>query len=305
MPDAETSRRANGPIAFTLLILTWSSAPLFLKHFTQFLDGWTVNGIRYSVAALIWLPFLVMQQRRGKVTPGLYKAACIPAACHIISQVCWGLSPYHNDASIMHFIGRSTFLFMIVLSFLFLREERLLLRRPVFWLGVTGTIIGILSMYAGGARTGSTSPLGVALLLGTGLGWALYGVTVKKYLSVFGSRESFAVVSLYTVPVHLTLLFGVGEWQAMAGVQLQTWMLMLLAALLTTALAHVLLYEVLRQYGPIVSDGVFQLIPFGTVLGAYLLFGERLTALQWSGGLMLVAAAYALILAKRQAQRAS
>ncbi len=66
------------------------------------------------------------------------------------------------------------------------------------------------------------------------------------------------------------------------------------------AFVLVILTWALKRYGPIVTDGVFQLIPFMTVLGAYLLFGERLTALQWVGGCILIGAAYALLIAKRQ-----
>lgn len=307
MPTADsagvgsTLHGRHGTIAFILVILTWASMPLFLKHFTQFLDGWTVNGLRYGIAVLIWLPYLIVHIRSHALTPGIYKDAWIPAGCHIFGQVCWGLSPYHNDASIMHFIGRSTFLFMILFGFLLLHEERKLFVRPVFWLGVAGTIGGVLCMYAGGSEQGSTSLLGVLLLLGAGAGWAAYGVTVKKYMGRHSARLSFAVISMYTAPVLIAIMFLMGDWRLIGDLSVPTWGWMVLSAITGIAMAHVLLYVVLKQYGPIVSDGVFQLIPFITVLGAYVLFGERMTPLQWVGGLILIGAAYALLLAKREA----
>lgn len=298
--SAAPVQRNQGIIAFVLVILTWASMPLFLKYFTAFLDGWTVNGLRYGVAILIWLPFLLWHLQRRTVTPGIFKDACIPAAGHLMGQVCWGLSPYYNDASIMHFIGRSTFLFMIVFGFLLLHEERRLIVRPVFWVGVAGTVAGVICMYLGGARHGATSPLGVLLLLGAGAGWALYGVTVKKYMGRHSARLSFAVISLYSGPTLIALMFVFGDWRLIPTLTLSTWGWLVLSAATGIAMAHVLLYVALKRYGPIVTDGVFQLIPFMTVLGAYLLFGERMTALQWAGGFILIGAAYALLIAKRQ-----
>jgi drug/metabolite transporter (DMT)-like permease len=310
MPAAEAAGRGNttgpfqGALAFVLVILTWASMPLFLKYFTQFLDGWTVNGVRYAIATFLWLPYLLYYLRRGAITPGIYKDAWLPAVCHIFGQVCWGLSPYYNDASIMHFIGRSTFLFMILFGFLLLHEERRLIARPVFWFGVAGTVIGVVCMYIGGARHGGTSPLGVLLLLGAGAGWASYGVTVKKYMGRHSARLSFAVISLYTAPGLIAIMLLFGDWRQMAGLAVSTWGWLALSAVTGIAMAHVLLYVVLKKYGPIVSDGVFQLIPFLTVVGAYLLFGEHMTALQWLGGFILIGAAYALLLAKREASAA-
>jgi len=41
-------RKTRFPVVFVLglSVLCFSSVPLFLKHFTGFLDAWTVNGIR-------------------------------------------------------------------------------------------------------------------------------------------------------------------------------------------------------------------------------------------------------------------
>lgn len=290
-------------VAFVVVILTWASMPLLLKYFVAYLDAWTVNGVRYAMAVCMWLPYLFLCWRRGLLNRALFRDARVPAACHLFGQVCWGLSPYFNDASIMHFIGRSTFLFMIIFGFWLLQEERLLIRRSAFWVGVAGTIVGVFLMYKGGAAGGSTSLTGVLLLLGAGAGWASYGVTIKKYMQNHGARISFTVISLYTLPALLALMFWLGDWQEVFHISWVVWSWLAVSAVTAIALAHVLLYVVIKHYGPIVADGVFQLIPFLTVVGAYILFGERMTPMQWWGGLVLIGAAYALLLAKRAIHR--
>lgn len=300
-PLSPASRHA-GAAAFSLVILSWASMPLFLKYLTGYLDGWTVNGLRYTVSILLWTPFILIQIKRGAWVRSLWRDAWIPACGHAFGQVCWGLAPYHNDASIMHFIGRSTFLFMIVFSFLFLHEERKLIARPIFWLGVAGTVAGVLLMYFGGASHGGTSLTGVLLLLGAGAGWATYGVAVRRNMGYYSAPVTFGAISLYSAPVLLIMMFGLGDWRAAADLPLPAWGWLTLSAVTGITLAHVLLYVVIRRYGPIVSDGVFQLIPFLSVLGASLLFGERMSGLQWTGGLVMVGAAYALLAAKREAR---
>ncbi len=288
------------PAAFVLVVLSWASMPLFMKYFTGFMDGWTMNGLRYSTVLIIWSPYLLLKWRQKQFTPGIFRDARYPALAHLFGQVCWGLAPYFNDANMMHFIGRSTFLFMILFSFLILHEERRLIGRPVFWIGVFATISGVVLMYIGGARVGSTSPLGVLLLLGAGAGWAAYGVAIKKCMGAHSSRLSFGVIGLYTLPGIWLLMFVFGDWRVMADFDLPLWGWIALSGILGIALAHVLLYVVIKRYGPIVSDGVFQLIPFVTVVGAYLLFGETMTWLQWLGGFVLIGAISALLKAKRQ-----
>ena len=45
--------RAAGVVTILLTLVGWSSIPLFLKHFTHLIDGWTANGWRYAISALI------------------------------------------------------------------------------------------------------------------------------------------------------------------------------------------------------------------------------------------------------------
>lgn len=177
------------------------------------------------------------------------------------------------------------------------------MRQGAFWLGALGTVAGVLFMYQGGAEVGSTSIVGVLLLLGAGMGWAAYGVTIKKFMGAHGARQSFAVVSLYTAPGLWLMMALWGDSSVIAGLAWSTWGWLVLSAVLGIALAHVLLYVVVKQFGPIVSDGVFQLIPFVTVVGAYILFDEAMTGLQWIGGCVLILAAYALLLAKRRSMQ--
>ena len=100
-------------LAMAISIVGFSSVPLFLKHFTHHLDAWTVNGLRYGVAALIWSPVILSNALRANHQPIPWKAAIMPALFNTIGQVGWALAPYHNDAGLMGFVVRTSFLFAI------------------------------------------------------------------------------------------------------------------------------------------------------------------------------------------------
>ena len=97
--------------------------PIFLKHFAQTLDAWTVNGVRYSVGALFWLPFLLVldRQSNGKRPLGadrnVWRDAVVPSVVNIVGQAAFGVSPYFVPASTIGFVLRLSFLFTIVFGF--------------------------------------------------------------------------------------------------------------------------------------------------------------------------------------------
>ncbi len=300
MPCSEKTKLGRALPAFIILVLVWGSMPLFLKHFTDFLDAWTVNGVRYTVAVLFWLPFVLRYYRTSIRGTGILRAAIPPALFHAGGQVTWALSPYYNDASVMHFIARTSFLFVMLFGFILLVEERVLMRKPLFWAGAAGTVAGVIFMYVGGVETGSTTPLGLVLLLTTAAFWALYGIAVRRCLQAYSARLSFGVISLYTVPMLWLLMFAVGDWRALAEVGAVDWGFLIFTGLGGIALGHVMLYTVIRHLGPIITDGTFQLIPFLTALGAWFFLGEHMSSLQWMGGVLLVAAAYAFLVTRHE-----
>ena len=175
---AVTSMNRNGTLMAVLSLATaiffWSSVPLLLKFFSHRLDAWTVNGLRYTFAALFWLPYVLRHVH--EVPPGrnIWKDALPPAIIHLVGQMLFGLTPYFNDATVINFVSRSSFLFTTLLGFSLLREERPLARRPLFWVGFGGTAAGLIALYIGGLGTTSTSAAGMILLIVTASCWGFY-----------------------------------------------------------------------------------------------------------------------------------
>ena len=279
-------------------VLTFGSIPLFLKHFTAFLDAWTVNGLRYGMAALFWLPFVI--RLRGSTPPGrnVWRDAIPPTVVNAVGQVGFALAPYHNDASVIGFASRASFLFSMVLGFALLPQERVVVRRPLFWLGSAGIAVGLYGMYRSGVQQGSTSLLGMAIMLGTAVSWGFYGVLVRRHVAGYDVRLSFGVISLYTTGLLWLAMFAFGQWPKALHLSAGLWGLLAASSILGIALSHVLLYRSIHALGPVVTEGGLCACPFLTALGAVLILKEAMGPAQWVGGSLLAVGCVCLVVSK-------
>ena len=293
-----TVPRALAALAVT--VLAWSGVPLLLKHFTHVgLDAWTVNGCRYVFTVMLWLPFVIRHYRDIPPDRNVWRDAAWPAFFHLAGQVGWGLAPYYNDASVMNFVSRLGFLCTIVFGFWLLRDERTLARRPLFWIGVAGSIAGLLAMFGGGLNVGNTSVIGMALLVWTSVCWGLYAVNVKRTMQAYPARLGFGIVSVLVAPGLVVLMFLFGDWRAALHLNLLYWSLLAGSAWIGIAMGHVLYYQAVKALGPVVAEGALALIPFVTAIAAHAILGERMMLMQWIGGTVMVLATLCLLWAKK------
>ena len=288
-------------------VLGFSSVPLFIKHFSASLDAWTVNAVRYSTASAILAPVaLVIYARNRESSRGVWLAALAPTIPNIIGQIGWALTPYYNDASVIAFVIRSSFLFTILFGLAFLPSERALARVPAFWLGAGVCTCGIIVMYAATLFTQQgTSLFGIGLIVATSMMWGLYGVSVRVFLRGYPGRLGFGVVALYTTfglliaacvrPVVVPAPSG------LATLSTPDWFLLLLSGIIGIAISHVLMYKAIHIIGPITASGMQLVSPFLTSLGAALILHERMGATQWLGGVLLIVGLLTLVLAKSRA----
>ncbi|MDP6491417.1 MAG: DMT family transporter [Kiritimatiellia bacterium] len=304
MSDEGHQHRSRTPALFCLLgaICFFSSIPLFLKHFSVHLDMWTVNGVRYSIAALFWLPLVLWRHVTVPESRGVWRAALVPAMANILGQTCWALTPYHSDAAVIGFAIRSSFLFTIAFGMLWVPSERLLACIPAFWLAALFSAAGLLTMYIGAIRSGTgTSVFGLGLIVFTAMLWGLYAVAIRRFLGGYSSRQGFGVVSLYTASALAVAMLLRGDVSALGDIGGANMGLLVLSAFIGIAFAHVMLFTAIHALGPIFCYGVGLIGPFITWSGAALILGEQMSPAQLVGGLILVSGTVGLVYAKRVA----
>jgi drug/metabolite transporter (DMT)-like permease len=288
--------RTGALLALFGAILCWSSVPLFLRYFTAHLDAWTVNGVRYGIAAILLAPLLF----RLEAPPGrsIWRDAWIPALINTIGQVGWALTPYYIPAGVMGFGIRSAFFFTLLAGVWLLPDERRILKSPLFWIGAVGCISGIGLLFRESIASAHLPPLGLILLFATAAVWGIYGVSVRRSMQGYAAHHSFAVICLYTAVILGILAPLLGHPGQLLHLSPKPLILLAVSAIIGIAIAHVLMYRVLHRFGALVQSGGEFMTPFLTYCGAAWLFGERLASGQWIGGVAVIGGSLLMIRAR-------
>jgi len=113
----------------------WSLGPIFIKYLTGYMDSWTQNLLRYSVACLFWLPFLLLSIRAKSLDTRVWRRAALPAAANVVMQSLWAAAFYYIGPAFMVLLTKTNILWIAAFSLILLPEERTLIRSKHFWLG--------------------------------------------------------------------------------------------------------------------------------------------------------------------------
>lgn len=291
-------------------MLFWGAIPIFLRYFVadQGLDPWAVNAVRYLVAALFWLPVVVVlgrrQRRAGAPGRSVWRDALIPSAINIVAQETYGISPAYASAPAIGFTLRLSFLFTLLFGVLLIAEERRLVRRRRFVAGAALCLAGVAGMFAGGlSKAGTITPAGMAIFVLSTVCWGGYAVSVRVCMAGYPARLSFGIISLYTTGGLIALAALFGRPSDLAHASGIAWLALVGSALMGIALGHVLYYRGIQRLGPVVSSGLLLATPFVTYAGAAVLLHETLTWLQMAGGAAVVGGGALLVAARADLER--
>ncbi len=295
-------------------VFTYGSVSIFLRFFKDYLDAWTVNAVRYTVAALLLLPFVLILRRRPEArkyasgSRNIWRAALVPSVINVVGQVLWALSPYYEvQAATMAFITKSSFLFTVLFGFMLIPKERLLAKNPVFFIGAAVCVGGVAILFIQKLLSGQQSSLaGMWILVATSLFWGAYAVSVRRYLGGYPLRMSFGVVSIYTAAVLLALMFVFGKWRELGGLgdeTLTVLVLLAVSAVVGMVFSHMLYYRGIHGLGPVIATGILMAVPFITYIGAWIFLDEKMTWIQMLGGVIIVFGGVLLVRSKARTER--
>lgn len=282
------------------VLICWSSAPLFIKYLTGYLDLWTQNLLRYLSACLFWLPFLLIELKAGRVPKQVWKKAVVPFLLVVIMQTMWAAVFYYIDPGFVSLLATTAFLWVIILSIIFFAEERRLLSNRLFLISIILSLVGLTGvMYFHPKFTHSYTITGIVIVLCYGFIWGLYSLSVKVLLKGIDSRIGFSVISIYA---FLTLLVGIlfkGQPSQCLVMPFWGWFSVIISGILGIAVGHVLYYISIRRLSAATSSLTQLAQPFIISALSFFLFDEKLSVLQWVFGIVLVAGSALAIIAEK------
>ncbi len=299
-------RRWQGVLVLATTLACWSAVPLFLTHLSDYIDSWTSNGWRYGASALFWLPAVLWALSRGTLPNSIWRAALVPALFNTLGQVVFTAAHYYVSPGIVTFGLRLQVVCVAIGAFILFPTERAVIKRPFYLVGLAILLAGIGVVIAGGDELlDNASRTGVWLSIGAGVGFALYGLSVRRFMYGYHPIYAFGVIALYTGSALVVGMLVWGDEHGATVLRLETaelWHLGL-SAFLGIALGHVLYYVAIDRLGVATTSGVLQLQPFIVSAASVLLFGATLTMLQWGGGVVALVGATLLLLAQREMER--
>lgn len=289
---SETHRGINVAATFGCLgaLLGWSLGPIFIKYLTGFLDSWTQNALRYSVACLFWLPFLLFSIKSKRLDMRVWRRALVPACANVVMQCLWAAAFYYIGPAFMVLLTKTNVLWVAAFSLVVFPEERALVKSRRFWMGLVLSITGLAGVmfYQISAEEARTT-MGIAIAMGAAFTWGIYTVSARIAFREIDSRSAFSVISLYTAAglSVLAFLFGrptdcvqIGAWQ---------WVCVIVSAIIAIALAHTAYYAAMRRIGATIPALVILAQPLIVLAMSSIFFGESFNIQQLFFGVVLLA----------------
>jgi len=304
--SSEQHRKIDIKATFACLgsLTFWSLGPIFIKYFTEYLDSWTQNMLRYSVASLFWLPFLLFSIKTKRLDRRIWRRALIPSLANVMMQSLWAAAFYYVGPAFMVLLTKTNIFWIAGFSFILFPEERTLIKSKRFWAGLILAAVGLVGVMVYKMDVVEAKTIrGIIIALAAAFMWGVYTVTVKMAFREIDSRQGFSVLSIYTV-VGLSLcalVFGKpGDCIHLSGA---IWAYIVVSGITAIAFAHTLYYAAIRRIGATIPALVILAQPF-VVLGiSNVVFGESLSGIQLLCGLLLLTGAALAIWAQQDLKK--
>ncbi|MHC4325134.1 MAG: DMT family transporter [Planctomycetota bacterium] len=282
----------------------WSIGPIFIKYLTGYVDSWTQNLLRYSVACLFWLPFLFFSIKTKRLDNRVWRRALIPCIPNVMMQSLWAAAFYYIGPAFMVLQTKTNIIWIAGFSFIFFSDERVLARSKSFWIGLLLSVVGLIGVMYNEVEIAEAKIItGIILAQAAAFMWGVYTISIKIAFKDIDSRSGFSVISIYTVAglAVSALLFGkvetatqMGAWQ---------WACVIISGITAIALAHTMYYAAIRRIGATIPALVILAQPFIVLAISNVVFKESMNIFQLFFGIVLLIGSALAISAQQNLKR--
>jgi len=281
-------------------LIFWSLGPIFIKYLTGYVDSWTQNLLRYSVACLFWMPFLFLSIKTKRLDHRVWRRALVPAMANILMQSLYAAAFYYIGPAFMVLQMKTNVIWIAGFSLIFFSEERALVKSKRFWTGLTLSVVGLIGvMYNEVDLAQARIITGIIVAQAAAFMWGVYTVSVRIAFREIDSRSGFSVMSIYTVMGLAVSALLFGEVKTAAQMDAWQWACVVISAVIAIAFAHTLYYAAMKRIGSTIPALVILAQPF-VVLGiSNIIFGESMNGFQLLFGMALLAGAALAIWAQQ------
>jgi drug/metabolite transporter (DMT)-like permease len=260
-------------IAWSAILVRWAGVPGAASAF-----------YRVLVAGAVLVPWRLVRGVTQPVSPRAAAIAVLGGVFFALDIALWNTSVMHTGAAVASILGNNTPIFVGVLTWLVLKRRP----RGSFWVGLSLSLAGCLTIMLGPAHTGS-APItlyGNLLAVGGSAFFAAYLVTTERVrremdtltFNTLAIAGSIATMLIVCVVMRLPLTgYPPRAWAALVALGLVSQL----------AAYYALVYALGHLPATITSVGLLGQVPCTAFL-AWLFLGEPLTPLQIAGGAVVL-----------------
>jgi drug/metabolite transporter (DMT)-like permease len=291
-------KRSTNLLLLLIVNLLWAGQFPAYKIASEHMRVVNLNFWTFVIATITLVPFLIAERRRQATPWVVTKKARMMREFLVLGIVgvippsvflSWGIA--HSTASNAAIISLVVPVLMALMAVVMLGERMTTLRWISFGVAILGTLL-ISKITWTGSFLNVTLLVGNAVIFFSWMGAAFYNAYCKKLLSQYSGLEVLVygyIVAFVTCAI-ISLVEGGPFFYDILGQSAGAWGGILVLGVLSWGLSMVLWMSVLKQLDVSqISVSVYLLPLFGVILSAVTL-GERLTAPQIGGGVLVLVA---------------
>jgi drug/metabolite transporter (DMT)-like permease len=284
MPYNENRIDARDWTLLAVLSILWGGSFFFNSAALRELPPLTLVFLRVAIGAALLLPLLRIQKIGfpGSVA-GWAPFVAIGLLNNVVPFSLIAMGQTFVPGGLASILNATTPLFTVIVMAV-AGEEALRMRRVA---GVVVGLAGVIILRGWGVAVGTGQGVGILLCLGGAFSYGLAALAARRLLKESPPLGT-AAFQLMASTVMMVIVAGVVEqpWRLpMPGIT--TWLAVLGLAGLSTALAYIVFFQILRRSGATNVMLVTLLIPVTAILLGYLVLGEPISLREIAGACVI------------------
>ena len=267
-----------------LLSILWGGSFFFNGVVLKELPPLTVVLLRVAIAALMLLPLLhAYRIPLPKGVPGWKPFFAIGLLNNVLPFSLIVIGQTYVSSGLASILNATTPLFTIVVMAV-AGEEKLSARRVA---GLVAGLAGVIVLHGGGLAFEAGQGIGILLCLAAAFSYGLSALLARRLLANSPPLGT-ATFQLLASAAMMTIVAGVVDrpWQLPVP-SAATWLAVIGLAALSTALAYIVFFQILRRSGATNVMLVTLLIPVTAILLGYFALGEEVSQREIIGALVI------------------
>lgn len=283
---AATPRFSWSDLGMLLVVLIWGVNFAVLKLALREFDVLTFTAVRFAIATALMVALTLATEGNLRIHPGdFWKLVGLGLLGNGLYQLLFMNGIARTTAGNSSLILATAPIFVAILgSWMGYRL------RPVTWLGILLSFVGLFLIIQGGAgaQLGSDHLLGDGLVLLAAICWGAYTALLAPFLRVYSPLKLNALAMILgTLPLFVAAApsFASQPW---ADVTWVGWACLLFTAIFAVVVAYNLWNMGIQRVGSARTAVYSNLVPVVALVTAALVLGERIAALQAIGAAVVI-----------------